>query len=89
MTISQHIKTAGVKMRLQSLTPQQVDAAAALYATGLSLAGVGRELGCHASTVLIACREKGVAMRKPWDRPGQRQPGVGTALTESPDIKDV
>jgi len=73
-TISQHIKTAGVKMRLQPLTPQQVDAAVALYATGLSLADVGRELGCHASTVLMACREKGVEVRKPWDHPRQRRP---------------
>lgn len=71
-TISQHIKAAGVKTRLQPLTPQQVDTAVALYARGLSLADVGRELGCHASTVLSACREKGVALRKPWDHPRQR-----------------
>ena len=75
-TISQQLKTAGVKMRLQPLTPQQVEEAAALYATGQSLADVGSQLGVNASTVLIALRTEGAEIRKPWDHPRQHQPGV-------------
>jgi transposase-like protein len=57
-TLSQHIKTARVKMRLQPLTPQQVDGAVVFYATGLPLADVGREVGRHASTYSSPTRRR-------------------------------
>lgn len=70
--ISQRLKGAGVKMRRQPLTPDQVETAAELYATGMSLADVGHRLGVHASTVHQALRQTGVVMRKPWEHPRQR-----------------
>jgi DNA-binding transcriptional ArsR family regulator len=71
-TISQHLKAAGVQMRLQPLSEQEVGTAATLYATGLSLANVGQQLGVNASTVYQALKQHGVEMRKPWDHPLQR-----------------
>ena len=71
-TISQHLKAAGVQMRLQAMTAEQVKTATTLYATGLSLADVGGHLGVHASTVYLTLRQYGVAMRNPWDHPRQR-----------------
>lgn len=70
--ISQRLRGAGVQMRLQPLAADQVQAAAELYAMGLSLAEVGLKLGCHASTIHHALRQHGGVMPKPWDHPLQR-----------------
>lgn len=70
--ISQRLKGAGVAMRLQPLTVDRAQEAAALYATGMSLADVGTQLGVHASTVLTALRQQGVEVRKPWEHPRDR-----------------
>lgn len=74
-TISRHLKAAGIRMRLAPLSIEQVDEATRLYSSGLSLAAVGRELGVHGSTVHLALKQRGFAMRKPWEHPGQQAPG--------------
>ncbi len=75
--ISQRLKGAGVQMRLQPLTEQQVETALTLYATGLSLADVGRQLGVNASTVYQAFRQRYVEIRTPWDHPRKRSADIG------------
>ncbi len=67
--ISQRLKGAGFQMRLQPLTPDQVADGMRLYASGLSLAEVGRGLGVNASTIYKALVERGAEMRRPWDHP--------------------
>ena len=78
--ISQRLKGAGVEMRFTPLTKEQVEAAVALYETGLSLAYVGQQLGSNATTIHRALRQRGVDMRKPWDHPLQRS-GANTRHT--------
>ena len=71
--ISQRLKGAGVQLRLQPQTADQVEEAVTLYATGMSLADVGSQLGAHASTVHQALRQHKVEMRSPWDHPRHRR----------------
>ena len=67
-TISRQLKHAGVRMRGQALSAADVDRAEQLYATGLSLAKVGRELGCAASNVGRALKVRAVRFRSPNQR---------------------
>jgi len=52
-----------VARRNRPLSPMQIDQARRLYATGQSLASVGKQLGCHANTVRLALIKVGVRMR--------------------------
>lgn len=81
--ISRRLKGAGVKLRRQPLTPEQVATAAGLYAEGMSLAAVGNELGVHASTVHQALGQTGVVMRKPWEHPQQRAARGSNSLSST------
>ena len=59
-------------MRRRSLTPDQIEEAARLYVTGLSVMDIGAALGVHGSTIQLALKRRGMRMRNPWDHPRQR-----------------
>lgn len=60
---------AGAEMRRQPFLDQEVDEAARLYASGLSVAAIGLRLGAHPSKVWRALRARGVTLRPPRNRP--------------------
>jgi DNA invertase Pin-like site-specific DNA recombinase len=62
-TVSRLLERQGVPRRGRPLSAAQVEQASRLYATGLSLVGVGKRLGCEGSTVHIALQKAGVRMR--------------------------
>jgi DNA-directed RNA polymerase specialized sigma24 family protein len=57
------IRSAGVRLRLDGLTEQQIDEARALYVSGWSLARIADTLGSTAMTVRSRLIERGVQMR--------------------------
>lgn len=67
-TVSLLLERQGVPRRNRPLSPDQVKRAGVLYAAGQSLATVGGQLGCHASTIYTALRKVGVVMRDPHGR---------------------
>lgn len=68
-TVSQHLRTAGVRMRLDGMTPTQIDQAVQLYGSGLSLARIAELFGVTAKTVHSRLRERGVQFRDTHGRP--------------------
>ena len=62
-TIATHLKAVGVPMRGRPLSEAQIEAAARLYESGLSLARVGERVSATARTVQLRLRERGVQMR--------------------------
>jgi DNA-directed RNA polymerase specialized sigma24 family protein len=62
-TVSKHLRTAGVRLRLDGLNLDQIDQAEQLYCSGLSLARIADRLGVTANTVHARLRERGVPMR--------------------------
>ena len=62
-TITAHLRRADVTIRMDRMTPEQIQQAADLYAEGWSLARVGRAVGTDAETVRKRLREAGVTIR--------------------------
>jgi DNA-directed RNA polymerase specialized sigma24 family protein len=62
-TISGALRKAGVRLRLDGLTTEQIEQAVGLYESGLSLQVVANRLGSTARTVHSRLLERGVAMR--------------------------
>jgi hypothetical protein len=62
-TVSGHLKSHGVRMRLTPLTEEEIDQAVHLYESGLSLVRVGKEIGSNSCTVRARLLERGVVMR--------------------------
>lgn len=62
-TVSSLLKSAGIALRLASMTADQIMEAAALYESGLSLAKTGARLGFNANTVRLRLIEHGIRMR--------------------------
>jgi len=62
-TVSRHLERVQVPRRYRPLTADQVEAAVNLYASGQSLAMVGRQLGCNANTVRLVLIRAGVPRR--------------------------
>jgi hypothetical protein len=62
-TVSLLLERQRVPRRKRSLCPALIEQARVLYATGQSLAKVGRQLGCDANTVRLALVKVGVRMR--------------------------
>jgi len=62
------LRDADVKMRRQPLSEPEVNEAVRLYASGLSVAGVGLRLVANPSTVWRALRARGVTLRPPRNR---------------------
>jgi len=63
VTVSRMLKHAGVEMRNQGLSAEQIDAAADLYEEGNSLAKIGEHFGVDHGTVWRQLRKRGVKMR--------------------------
>jgi hypothetical protein len=63
---------AGVELRRQPFSEQELDEAVRLYASGLSTAAISAQLGAHPSKVWRALKARGVALRPPRNRP----PGI-------------
>lgn len=57
------LREAGVKVRKQGLTDEQIDDAVKLYAEGKSLAWIGKRLRVDHGTVWRQLRKRGVRMR--------------------------
>ena len=68
-TVALRLKQAGVELRGQSPTDQQVDEMIQLYTQGLSLEKVGRRTGFDASTVMHCLRRRGIPTRDSHGRP--------------------
>jgi hypothetical protein len=62
-TVAEHLRRAGVPSRRRGLSPEQVQAAIALYAAGWSLARIGARLNCDHGVVLRALKRAGVPRR--------------------------
>jgi len=67
-TVAAHLRSAGVSIRIDPMTPAQIEYSTQLYAEGWSLAKIGCELGADAETVRKRLREVGVVMRSPQAR---------------------
>ena len=59
---------AGAEMRRQPFSDEEVNEAARLYASGLSVAAIGLRLGAHPSKVWRALKARGVPLRPPRNR---------------------
>jgi lambda repressor-like predicted transcriptional regulator len=63
VTVSEVLDRTGTRKRPKSMSASQIDLAARLYSSGLSLASVGAQLGFNATTVRTMLMRRGVAMR--------------------------
>jgi hypothetical protein len=81
-TVAAHLRSAGVTIRMDGMTPEQIEQAVEYYKTGWPLAQVGRELGADAETVRKRLHERGVAMPV---RPA-RQNGVNVLAAQHHDV---
>jgi hypothetical protein len=77
-TVSKLPEGQGVPRRNRPLSPVQIEQATELYATGLSLVSVGKQLGCDGSTVHLALRKAGARMR---DCQGRERLATGPTKT--------
>jgi len=64
-TVLNLLRSAGVAVRRQPLTPQQVSEAARLYDSGLSLSQVAERLSVNQETMRMALKSAGIALRPP------------------------
>lgn len=62
-TVTRHLRKAGIRLRLDGLTAEQVDEAVQLYTQGWSLARVASRLGVTADTVRARLLERGIRTR--------------------------
>jgi len=62
-SVSAHLKRNGVKMRVRSLTEDQILQAIELYESGLSLVKVKERMGVTSETIRLRLIERGVVMR--------------------------
>lgn len=69
VTVSEVLDRTGTAKRPKGMNPSQIDMAARLYESGLSLASVGAQLGFNATTVRTALMSIGVRMRDSHGRP--------------------
>jgi histone H3/H4 len=61
------LRQHGIEPRRRSLTRAEIQRAAELYATGLTVAQVADQLGRHHTTVQVALRRHGVQLRSRHD----------------------
>lgn len=73
-TVARHLKQAGVIMRGQSPTTDQIDRMVTLYESGLSLAAVGYRVGFSARTVELHIKRRGVRTRDSHGRESDHLP---------------
>ncbi len=63
VTVSEVLDRTGAAKRPKGMSPSQVDMAARLYESGLSLANVGAQLGFDATTIRTMLLRHGVVTR--------------------------
>lgn len=63
VTVSEVLDRTGTAKRSKGMSPSQVDMAARLYESGLSLASVGAQLNFDATTIRTMLIRSGIAMR--------------------------
>lgn len=68
-TVSEALRREGVAKRQKGLTPSQATQAEHLYATGDSLATIGRRLNVDATTIRNVMLKRGVTLRDSHRRP--------------------
>lgn len=73
-TVSERLKTAGVRLRRTSPTDADIDEMVRLYKSGLSLVDVGDRLNFAARTVYSHLNARGVQLR---DHHGRERPNTG------------
>ncbi len=64
-TVSNHLKTSGVKMRRQPPSDEQVEQAIGLYRAGYSCAKSGKVLNLNPSVIWKILKREGVKLRDP------------------------
>lgn len=62
-TIASHLRRAGVTIRMDGMTEDEIEQAISYYRNGWSLAQIGHVLGADAETVRKRLREAGLARR--------------------------
>lgn len=62
-TVTRHLRRAGIRLRMDGLSPEQIEQAVDLYAQGWSLAKIAAKFGVTADTVRARLLEQGVRMR--------------------------
>jgi hypothetical protein len=67
-TVSQLLEQRGIQRRYAALSAEQVSEAEKLYKAGTSLVAIGDVLKVNQSTIWHALIDKGVPLRRPWER---------------------
>ncbi len=67
-TVADHLRRAGIELRRQGLSHEQLSEAARLYGEGWSLQRLAEHYGCDDETVRTSLKRAGVRMRRPWER---------------------
>ena len=67
-TVSQLLEQRGIQRRYAPLNDQQISEAEDLYGSGMSLVTIGNVLNVNQSTVWRALRDRGMPLRRPWER---------------------
>ncbi|MEX5718205.1 hypothetical protein [Geodermatophilus maliterrae] len=68
-TVAEHLRRAGVALRRQGVSAEQLDVAIRLYGKGWSLQRLAERYDCDDETVRQSLKRAGVTMRTPWQRP--------------------
>lgn len=69
VTVSEVLDRTGTAKRPKGMSQSQVDMAARLYESGLSLVSVGAQLGFNATTVRTMLLRRGITTRDSHGRP--------------------
>jgi hypothetical protein len=67
-TVLRILDEACIIRRQRRATAEQMDEAVKLYAPGWSLVRLGEYFGASQSAVWLWLKERGVVMRRPWER---------------------
>lgn len=67
-TVAGHLRRAGVEVRRQGLSEEQLDEAVQLYIKDWSLQRLAERYGCDVETVRSNLKDTAARMRKPWER---------------------
>jgi hypothetical protein len=73
-TASKYLKAAGVQMRCGPLSQDEINRTIALYASGLSTAAVGKQLGRDNAAIWRALTAAGIQLRDTHGRKRESRP---------------
>jgi len=74
VTVSSHLRRAGIPLRRSGLNAAQIAEAADLYRAGYSSERIAERFGVNADTVIRALRRAGVAIRRRRGGPRSKRP---------------